>query len=204
MVGAFAKLHARDDVFEGTSFAGMTDRAIARHGLIGLETLTPSEAEIDRVLDCYLELLESELESTAGYRVLPGVADLLAWLADTPLVAVGLGTGNVRRGAFAKLSRGDLDGAFSFGGFGCDAEDRIELLRAGAKRGADALRLSIEECSIVVIGDTPKDVAAARGLGARPIGVGTGGYTASDLRNCGAESAFDTLEDPLLRAILLG
>ncbi|MDF2692003.1 MAG: Hydrolase, haloacid dehalogenase-like family [Labilithrix sp.] len=201
MVGAFASLHGKDDVFEGTSFAGMTDRAIARHGLRDL-VAEITEAEIDRALDAYLALLEVELERTTGYRVLPGVERLLESLKGTPDVAIGLGTGNVRRGAYATLARGGLDGTFAFGGFGCDAEDRVELVRAGARRGAEILGASLESCRVVVIGDTPKDVAAAQGIGAACIGVGTGGYSPADLLACGARHAFATLEDAAARAAL--
>lgn len=201
MVGAFASLHGKDDVFEGVSFAGMTDRAIARHGLRAvLGEIT--EAEIDRALDAYLALLEAELAKADAYRVLPGVMALLQSLHGAPDVAIGLGTGNVRRGAYAKLARGGLDHVFAFGGFGCDAEDRTELLRAGARRGAEALGVSLDRCQVVVIGDTPKDVAAAHGIGARCIGVGTGSYSASDLTGCGAHRAFATLEHADVRAAL--
>jgi phosphoglycolate phosphatase len=208
MVGAFVKLYGRDDVFEGTLFAGMTDRAIARQGLRVVATggsgtaVSDTEAAIDRVLDAYLALLETELDQGTGYCVLPGVMALLRSLEGTPDVAVGLGTGNVRRGAYVKLSRGALDGAFAFGGFGCDAEDRVELLRAGAKRGAERLGVSLDRCRVVVIGDTPKDVAAARGLGAHCIGVGTGSYRAADLTACGADHAFDTLDDAAVPSAL--
>jgi len=201
MVGAFATLHGKDDVFEGTSFAGMTDRAIARHGLRGL-VAEVTEAEIDRALETYLRLLEEELAKADGYRVLPGVMALLESLDGLPGVAIGLGTGNVRRGAYAKLARGGLDRAFAFGGFGCDAEDRTELLRTGARRGADALGVPLERCRVVVIGDTPKDVAAAQGIGARCIGVGTGSYSAADLTSSGAHRAFATLEHAGVRAAL--
>lgn len=201
MVGAFAALHGKDDVFEGTSFAGMTDRAIARHGLCGL-VRDITEAEIDRALETYLRLLEVELANAHRYRVLPGVVGLLESLRSMPDVAVGLGTGNVRRGAYAKLARGGLDASFAFGGFGCDAEDRVELLRAGAQRGAEVLGATLESCRMVVIGDTPKDVAAARGIGARCIAVATGGYSAAELTRCGADRAFSTLEDRDVRSAL--
>lgn len=201
MVGAFAKLHGRDDVFEGLSFAGMTDRAIARHGL-GRVLPSVRDEDIDRALDAYLDLLASELVSSSGYRVLPGVTELLDALRGRADVALGLGTGNVRRGAFAKLARGGIDGNFAFGGFGCDAEDRVELLRAGAKRGAERLGATIEQCRVVVIGDTPKDVAAAQGIGAVCVGVATGSHTAEELRTCGANRVFDTLEaDDVLRSL---
>lgn len=203
MLGAFAALHMREDIFQsGFSFAGMTDRAIIRHGLGGVPAIAIDEAAIDRLLDAYLEHLEIELERSKSFKVLPGVLALLDAVHAIPGVAVGLGTGNVRRGAFAKLTRGALDGAFAFGGYGCDAEDRTELLRVGAKRGADALGASLADCRVVVIGDTPKDVAAAYGIGARCIGVGTGSYTAADLLACGADVAFDTLAAPGVSASL--
>lgn len=193
MIAAFSKLYGKDDVFEGMSFAGMTDRAIARHGLAAAGSPT-SDEEIERMLDTYLGLLEVELASASNYRVLPGVTALLERLAHIEGFAIGLGTGNVKRGAYAKLTRGSIAGAFAFGGFGCDAEDRVELLRAGAKRGAEALGVSVTACRVVVIGDTPKDVSAAKGIGATCVGVGTGGYAPADLLACGAHRSFATLE----------
>jgi phosphoglycolate phosphatase len=210
MVGAFQKLHEREDVFDGVSFAGMTDRAIARHGLFRAKTHEElvTEHEIDRALEAYLALLESELASTAisptGYRILPGVTALLDALAPhTGHIAIGLGTGNIKRGAYAKLSRGGLHSHFTFGGFGCDAEDRSALLEAGAKRGAEKLGVSRAEVRVVIIGDTPKDVSAAKGIGAPCIAVETGGYTASDLASCGAHRVFATLEDPAVLSALI-
>ncbi len=202
MVGAFSSLHGKDDVFDGISFAGMTDRAIVRHGLQALAESSRSNAEIDRLLDTYLTLLEAELALADGYRVLPGVRALLESLHGTPDVAIGLGTGNVKRGAYAKLARGALDGSFPFGGFGCDAEDRVELLRAGARRGAQMLGAHVGECRVVVIGDTPKDVAAAKGIGAPCIGVSTGAYATTCLLECGAHWVFETLADDGVHAAL--
>jgi phosphoglycolate phosphatase-like HAD superfamily hydrolase len=117
---------------------------------------------------------------------------------------VGLGTGNVKRGAIAKLARGGIHEQFAFGGFGCDAEDRTALLRAGAARGAESLGTHLDGCAVVVIGDTPKDVEAARGIGARCVGVGTGSYTPADLLACGADVAFATLAEPEARPAILG
>ncbi len=201
MVGAFTNLHGKHDVFEGTSFAGMTDRAIARHGLRDV-VAEVTEAEIDRALDAYIALLEVELAKAERYRVLPGVTKLLESITGLPDVAIGLGTGNVRRGAYAKLARGGRDGAFGCGGFGGDAEDRVELLRAGARRGAELLGASLESCRVVVIGDTPKDVAAAKGLGVPCVAVGTGGYALAELAACGAHRTFTTLEDDGVQAAL--
>lgn len=205
MEGAFTDVHgARGAAAVEFSFAGMTDRAIVRSGLTALEHHAPDVAAIDRVLDRYLVRLADEVIRTGTYLVHPGVMDVLAWLKGVGQIAVGLGTGNVKKGAYAKLARGSLDASFAFGGFGCDAEDRTELLRVGAGRGAEALSVPLEECRIVVIGDTPKDVAAAHGIGADCIGVGTGGFEPRVLLGLGARTAFATLDEAGVREALIG
>jgi phosphoglycolate phosphatase len=201
MTLGFADVHGRTDVFDGLAFGGMTDRAIVRRGLQKLGGAIDDE-QIDAVLEAYLSRLERELVS-AEYRVFPGVEMVVAELATLPNVAIGLGTGNVRRGAYAKLARGALGDAFAFGGFGCDAEDRADLLRAGALRGAAQLGRSLEECRVIVIGDTPKDVSAALAIGAQCIGVGTGAFTPESLVACGAHAAFRTLAETGVREALI-
>lgn len=220
MVAAFVALYGRDDVFEGVSFGGMTDRAIARQGIVATRRprattpATPAAAHarddaevdpsaIDAVLERYLAALADELPKAQNYRIMPGVLAVLETLATVKNVAIGLGTGNVKRGAYAKLAQGALDGAFAFGGFGCDAEDRTELLRHGARRGAEALGAPYEECRVVIIGDTDRDVRAAIGLGAECIAVGTGGFEPKALVALGAHHGFATLEDPGVHAALL-
>ncbi len=207
MEAAFSRLFgARGVAAVEFSFAGMTDRAIVRAGLRALEgpAIEHDLPAIERVLDAYLERLADEVRRTETYTVHPGVKSILGWLPDTASTAIGLGTGNVKRGAYTKLARGALHEAFAFGGFGCDAEDRAELLGVGAQRGAEALGVPRAECRVVVIGDTPKDVSAAHGIGAECIGVGTGGFEPKALRDLGAHHAFDTLAHDGVRDALLG
>jgi phosphoglycolate phosphatase len=184
------------------AFAGMTDHAIVRTALTTLGVAIDAAA-INAALDRYLVHLQGELARTEAYVVLPGVRAVLEWLPREPGSAIGLGTGNVKKGAYAKLARGTLDSSFAFGGFGCDHEDRVELLRTGATRGAAALGVPLADCRVVVIGDTPKDVAAAHGIGADCIGVGTGGFEPHALLELGAFKAFPTLEGDGVREALL-
>jgi phosphoglycolate phosphatase-like HAD superfamily hydrolase len=57
---------------------------------------------------------------------------------------------------------------------------------------------------VVVIGDTPKDVSAAQGIGAECVGVGTGGFEPQVLLELGAHHAFETLEHDGVREALVG
>ncbi|HEY8073440.1 MAG TPA: HAD family hydrolase [Labilithrix sp.] len=202
MEGAFVDVTGRDDACAHFSFAGMTDRAIARQGLIATGREPTAEA-IDALLDAYLARLAHEVTASEGYTVMPGVREVLAWLEGIERVAIGLGTGNLERGARTKLTRGELWHRFAFGGFGSDHEDRAELLRVGAARGAQRLGVAIASCRVVVIGDTPKDVAAAHAIGATCIAVATGSYSLEDLARTGAAHAFATLEDPRARSALI-
>jgi phosphoglycolate phosphatase-like HAD superfamily hydrolase len=202
MAAAFEELYGRGDVFDGFDFGGMTDFRIVRAALTAVGGAV-EEATFQRVLEVYLRHLEDQVPKATSYRVLPGVRELLEALSAHADLAVGLGTGNVQRGAEIKLTRGGIMRYFAFGGFGSDHEHRAELLRAGAERGAARLRTSLAACRLVIVGDTPKDVEAARELDAECIGVGTGGHAARALISLGATAAFEDLGHPdVLPAIL--
>jgi phosphoglycolate phosphatase len=184
------------------SFAGKTDPAIVKEALRrGHQANEPGDVE--QVLDRYVQHLPTEIENAAGYEVCPGVPELLLQAQHLHHLVLGLGTGNVRRGAEVKLARGGLNHFFSFGGFGSDHEDRAELLRVGAQRGAELLELPPQKTRVVVIGDTPRDVMAALAIDAECIGVGTGQSSPEELLACGAKAAFaDLLQEGAAEAIL--
>jgi phosphoglycolate phosphatase-like HAD superfamily hydrolase len=202
---AFERFYGRPDACAHFPFDGMTDRAIARQGLtaIGVE---PTEAVIDDLLSRYVAVLEDEVArvEAARYRVHAGMTEAVLAGLDAGH-AVGLGTGNIREGARVKLQRVDLYRHFAFGGFGDDHESRPELIRRGAERGAQRLGVTLAEARVVVIGDTPKDVAAAQAMGAQSIGVATGNWSVAQLIDSGATWAFPTLAaDGALTAVLRG
>lgn len=200
---AFERIHGQAGAFP-FRLDGMTDRAIVRQGLSGRGL--PARAEdIDALLSLYVEELEREVAATddRSYRVHAGMERAVDEARRRAGFAVGLGTGNIREGARVKLTRVGLYQHFTFGGFGCDHEDRVDLVRCGARRGADRLGIAVERCRVVVIGDTPKDVAAAKGIGAECIGVGTGRFSPAELLGCGADAAFADMAAPgALEALL--
>ena len=202
---AFERSCGRRDACRSFRLDGMTDRAIVRTGMRAID-VEPTEALIDQVLVDYLVVLAEEVAAApeATYRLHPGMAETVHAAAAHRHVAVGLGTGNIREGARIKLERVGIYERFTFGGFGCDAEDRTALIRRGAERGASLLGAPLEECRVVVIGDTPKDVAAARAIGAESIGVGTGSFSAEQLLGSGATRAFANLASPGAMEAVLG
>jgi len=201
---AFARQHGRADACALIRFDGMTDRSITRLGLEAIGAAV-TEPGIDALLDVYLEELRAELRvaEPAHYRVHSGVNEALE-AARQRGAALGLGTGNVVEGARLKLEHVGLYHHFTFGGFGSDHELRVELIRRGAERGAQSLGQPLAQCRVVVIGDTPKDIDAARGIGAESIGVGTGSFTAAELHAHGATHAFDDLTAPEAVRALFG
>lgn len=201
---AFERAHGRADACSLIRFDGMTDRSITRLGLQAIG-VAPTDEAIDQVLDIYLGELQAELllSTPETYRVHVGVPEALA-AASARGMALGLGTGNLERGARLKLEHVGLYHHFDFGGFGSDHELRVELIRTGALRGAQRLGVPVSACRVVVIGDTPKDVDAARGIGAESIGVGTASFSAQQLLEHGATYAFDDLLAAGALAALLG
>lgn len=202
MARAFGEVCGRPEALEGIALGGMTDRLILRTAL-GKLGRSLDEALFEAIVAAYLRHLEQEVLRSPGYRVMPHVRQLLASV-HRPGVAVGLGTGNVRRGAEIKLRRAALADHFRFGGFGEDAEDRAALLRAGLRRGAALLGVLPERCRAVVIGDTPRDVRASAEIGASCVAVATGTHDAAALRSAGAALVVESLADPRVESALFG
>ncbi len=81
--------------------------------------------------------------------------------------------------------------------------DHRYLLAIGAERGARLLDAPLEECRVVVIGDTTKDVAAAQAIGAECIAVTTGASSHQQLVASGATAVFRDLTAPGALDLLL-
>ncbi len=203
LVRAFVAELGRGEVVQAIDLRGMTDPAVFREAVTAAG-LSPDPRLLARLVASYLAFLPEELDRAASFTVLPGVRQVVAAARACPGVAVGLGTGNYERGARLKLARGELSDDFPFGGFGDDAEARAEVLRAGAERGARRLEKPLARCRVVVIGDTPRDVAAARSIGAESVAVATGGFDVGALRAAGATAVHESLAADGALASILG
>jgi phosphoglycolate phosphatase len=196
MNAAFRRLYGADGVLDSVPIAGRTDRAIVGDGLSSIGR-APTDTEIMRLRDAYLEELPLELPRPAGEPscVLPGVGALLDALEDLPGVHVGLLTGNFERGAELKLTHFDLWRRFSFGAFGDHHLDRRALLPVAIERACAAGLPACPPERVVIIGDTPLDVDCARTHGARALAVATGHYDTTALEATGADLVVPTLMD---------
>ena len=191
-------------------FDGKTDPQIVRE-LLALAG-HPDASNPDRVTAVcsrYLALLEAELaKPTQSTRLMAGVRELLEGLAGPEAddrVLVGLLTGNLERGAALKLRSGGLAPArFAVGAFGSDSPHRPELPAIARRRAERVSGRAIPGGHVVIVGDTPDDVACARPIGAATIAVASGSYGVDVLRAVGANHVFPDLSDTVavLGAIL--
>ena len=76
----------------------------------------------------------------------------------------------------------------------CAMQSRLEAAQP-AGRGIERAGKSFRRDEIWVIGDTPKDIAAAHAAGARAVAVATGWYTIDQLRDAEADQAFPTMAE---------
>ncbi len=185
---------------------GMTDRLIVREAMTAMG-LAFEDALCDLVLETYVRHLSEEIAAPA-YRVLPGVLELLDAVTAAGAV-VGLCTGNVAAGARIKLARGGIDRYFEWSedavnGFAADGEARERIVEAVLRRAARRLGRPVRADEARVIGDTPRDVEAARAAGVPVLGVATGRFAPAELAACGADRVVESLAEPGLAAWLLG
>jgi phosphoglycolate phosphatase-like HAD superfamily hydrolase len=196
---ACAELFGTRDL-AGIEIAGRTDSLIARqlfarHG----QEATPENCT--RFFDCYLGYLSQYLPRTKG-QLLPGVIELLEILKARPDCIVALLTGNLARGAELKLTHYGLWHYFDFGAYADDHHDRNELGPVARSRARDHHGLDVAPQDIIVLGDTPHDIACARAIGARAVAVAvaTGRHSRQDLEAASPDFLFDDFSD--VRAVL--
>lgn len=192
---AFQEKYAISRAMESISPDGKTDPAIVREVFRKKLHREPDPAQIEELKEIYLRYLGEEVETSPGYRLLPGIPSLLEYGRRRPNLVLGLLTGNWEEGAKIKLTRSNLKQFFPFGGFGSDAEDRGEIAKLAVDRGREYAGECVPQERIFVIGDTPHDIRCARTAGVRAIAVATGSTPFKDLACCQPEHILPSLSD---------
>jgi phosphoglycolate phosphatase-like HAD superfamily hydrolase len=179
-------------------FDGKTDPQIVAELLKAAGQRDPPASErINAICRRYVELLARELEGpTTRTTVMPGVHRLLERLEAEDEVLLGLLTGNLAEGAALKLRSAGLDPSrFRVGAYGSDAAHRPALPPIAAQRAAPYFGRVPSGAEVVIIGDTPADIACGECISARAVAVATGGYSVSDLMACRPDAVFEDLSD---------
>jgi len=195
---------------DGYRFDGKTDPQIVRELLeLAGHPDARSDTCVTAVCRRYVDLLTAELaKPTQITKLYPGINELLAALEPHETagrVVVGLLTGNVEHGAALKLRSAGLDPArFVVGAFGSDSHRRSDLPAIAAERARQRTGQRFGGADLVIVGDTPDDVACGRPMGARTLGVATGFYDMAALRTAGATHVFQdlTATSAVLEALL--
>jgi phosphoglycolate phosphatase-like HAD superfamily hydrolase len=174
---------------------GRTDRLIMRemfrtHGLP-----EPGWGAIEQALERAGAERLGELQRRGW--VLPGARDVLKALSVRRNWVSSVLTGNIAANARVKLNAFDLADLLDLavGAYGEDAvqrEDLVEVARERLHRARPDLPV---DTPVVLVGDTLRDIGAARASGASVIAVATGVHTAEELRAAGAEIVLPDLAD---------
>lgn len=179
-----------DAVIDGTSYAGRTDRDIFTQLL---EDNDMDVGQYDTFRQLYVRLLDEMLHSGVIDRLAGSVEAIEHCLSRGH--HVGLLTGNFREAAFIKLNRTGLDSYFEYGAFGGDEANRNKL-PAQAFSKAKSFIPDLKPENMVIIGDTPRDIACARHFGCISVGVATGPYSREQLAEHSPDMVLDDMSRP--------
>ena len=182
-VKAFAKTLATEfnlpDATRDLNFSGRTDPSLVRE-CFTKNGIPLTEENFTHFFNVYPFWLSQYLHELEGGPC-PGVEEFIQDLKDLkPAPTLGLLTGNIRLGAEIKLRHYGLWEHFVVGAFADDDEDRNRLAGVAHTRGKQ-FHPELSADHIVVIGDTPLDVACGKCIGAKTLAVATGMYTAVEL-----------------------
>jgi phosphoglycolate phosphatase len=185
-------------------FSGRTDPQITRMvlGDAGL-----SRAEIDARLPALWEVYLAGLARNATpdrVRVLPGMRELVAALAQRDDVLLALLTGNIEPGARLKLGAPALNHYFPFGAFGSDASERDALPPIAVARASALHGHRFAGADVVILGDSIYDVRCGVPHNATTIAIASGRTDAATLRAENPTFFFDDAAEweRVLRAII--
>ncbi|NTV65543.1 MAG: HAD hydrolase-like protein [Oscillochloris sp.] len=166
---------------ERTSYAGKTDWLIIRESFPSLGGQAVAE-RLHEFAAAYTAGLERQREALrARSQVFPGVLDLLGALHTT--VRQAPLTGNIAAAARIKLECTDLLHLLDLeaGAYGDDHYERPALVPIAAGRAAARYGHAFADRQIVIVGDTPNDIACGKANGTRTVAVATGPYSAAEL-----------------------
>jgi phosphoglycolate phosphatase-like HAD superfamily hydrolase len=182
--------------------AGMADTEVFFDALaLNAEELAHTGNSQNLLAD-YTQALASAFEARADLltkkgRLLPGAREALIAVGRLPGVTQTVLTGSIKPNAVAKLRAFGLEDLVdvSIGGYGSEPYPKGALLQVARARAAEARGVTFGEGNCVYIGDSPRDVEAAKIGGVRSIAVASGRATHAELAASGAGKVLGDLAD---------
>jgi len=163
----------------GVVLHGGTDTAILREAFaqagVPVEAWEPQVAAILEAMRQAVVRQRSEMD----LRMMPAVRETLAHLAEKGAL-LGLATGNLELIGWTKVEEVGLREWFRFGGFSDHFSVRSEMVAHAVSKARELLG-NKPGASVCVVGDTPRDIEAARANGLPVIAVATGNYSFEEL-----------------------
>jgi phosphoglycolate phosphatase len=193
LISTLAERFGIQDDLSDIEIAGVTDSGIVV-SILNKHKIPATHENITAFLDSYVHFLSLELPRRKG-KLLPGVLELLEKLKSRKHLVLALLTGNVSRGAQLKLEHYGVWHFFEFGAFADDHQDRNQLGPFARARAKEKHGREFSAAEIDVIGDTPRDIACGKALGARTIAVATGTWSRDRLAKHGPDFLIDDLSD---------
>ena len=165
---AVEAMTGHQEACKSVQLQGATDKANFENAYKAGAGRMPTRKQLAALTQKYVDRLPHEVLASIKskkYLKVKGVEKFLEKLAGRKDVLVGLGTGNLKDGAFIKLEPSGLMKHFAFGGYGCDSHHRSEVLEKAVERAAKIAGVKIKQREVFVIGDTHRDVEAAKEAG---------------------------------------
>lgn len=168
LIKAIKALYGKEPKFEHSLISGRTDTDNFSLVYKLIKGKNPSKTEVKKIHQKYVELLPLEIKQSVRqktYKTVKGIKKLIEKLSHEKDLILGLGTGNIEQGAQIKLQPSGLLDYFSCGGYGEDGRTREEMLRAAVKRAERKFKTKFAPDQVYVVGDTHRDVLAAKACG---------------------------------------
>ena len=193
---AFEELHGVDVQISKVTGKGVPDPAVGRQAFEAVIGREPTDEEMAKLMAKRLAYLPEEVDSSKGYRVMPGTEELLDQLIDDGYL-LGLVTGNVEGAAHIKLVARQPQPLLLLRRLRVRLADRTELTKRAIERGEVVLGSPLDRARCFSVGDTPRDIEAGHGAGIRVTGVATGKFSVEELTDAGADAAITEFADGL-------
>lgn len=187
----FEELYGEPFIWKNINPDGRTDDWIIDQLFLSHFKRTPSGKERAKVIALYNDSMREALRDSPNFRLMPSAMEVVSALHADPGVHMGLATGNYKLAAHHKLKRGGLDSFFSFGGYGCDSAERLQLTQVALERAIHYV--GGQPDALLLIGDTIHDISCGKAIGAKTVAVCTGSTPRAVLEAAGADRVLDDL-----------